>query len=89
MLFLLLLFLVFTSCGPQRPDYVDGDGREYSINSRCIKSHTESDYGYHYGYNFMSGKYEWHWGRETKTICDEWVLDTTEINTKEKYYKKK
>lgn len=80
------LLILLVGCGPRKPDYVK-DGKEYEIYSHCVKSHTESDYGYHYGYNFLNGKYEWHWGTETTTICDERRTDTVEINLNEKYYK--
>ena len=86
---IILLLILFSGCGPQRPDYVDDSGKEYSISERCVKSHTESDYSYHYGYNGFSGKFEWHWGWDTKTICDSSILDTTEINLDKKYYVKK
>lgn len=84
LLFLLTLIL-FSACGPYKPDYVK-DGKEYAIISNCAKSHSESDYDYHYGYNFMSGKYEYHWGLDEKEICDSVAYDTVEINLKEKYY---
>ena len=84
----IIVLIGASSCGPQRPDYVN-DGREYSISSRCVKSHTETEFTYHYGYDFMAGKYRWHWGNETKTICDSFVMDTTEINIEKKYYTKK
>lgn len=85
---LLILSLIFLSaCGPQKPDYVDSKGDEYSIRSRCVKSHTKSVYEYHYGYSFSRGRWCWHWGLNNKTICDLTVYDTVQINLKEKYYK--
>ena len=84
---LTILLISLMSCGPQKPDYVE-DGKEYSIYSYCAKSHSKSDYTYHWGYNMMSAKYEWHWGMETTTICDSTATDTVEINVDQKYYKK-
>ena len=85
----LIAILFLSACGPFRPDYVDDSGREYTILTQCVESHTKQDYGYHYGYNFMSGKYEYHYGMETETICDRYVLDTVEINKEKRYYSKK
>ena len=83
-----LLMVILYGCGPWKPDYVDENGKEYEIRSYCVKSHSVSEYCYHYGYNFMSSKYEWHWGMDTKTICDSTSQDTVEINLKQKYYTK-
>lgn len=85
----ILMLVLLSACGPYKPDYVDENGKEYEILSRCVKSHTESNYKYHYGYNFMSGKYEWHMGWDNETICDLSVNDTVEINLDKKYYSKK
>jgi hypothetical protein len=86
----LILFsgLVFFGCNTSRkPDLVI-DGREYALNKKCIKSHQETKFCYHYGWNSWRGKFEFHWGNQTKTICDSTSTDTIEINIEEKYYKK-
>ena len=85
---LLALVILVSACGPIQPDYVDDNGKEYVFISHCVKSHTETDYGYHYGYNMMEGKYNWHYGMDTETICDSSVLDTIEINKDKKFYSK-
>lgn len=84
-----IVAIALISCGPQKPDYVDANGKEYFILERCVKSHQVTDYGYHYGYNMMEGKYNWHYGMDTKTICDSSRLDTVEINKDKKFYSKK
>jgi hypothetical protein len=85
---ILFLGLVLFGCNTSRkPDLVI-DGREYSLNEKCIKSHQETKFCYHYGWNSWKGKFEFHWGNQTKTICDSTRIDTIEINLKEKYYKK-
>ena len=81
--------LLLSACGPIQPDYVDKDGKEYMFTHPCIKSHSESKYEYHYGYNMMKGGFDWHYGMDTKTICDSSVIDTIEINKDEKFYAKK
>lgn len=53
----------------------DNTGREYYETTTCIKSHEEKEYGYHWGYNYLSGKFGFHWGYQcfyahTKTVCD-------------------
>lgn len=85
----IVILIQMSSCGPNKPDYVDNSGKEYTILNRCVKSHTESTYGYHYGYNPLKGKFEYHYGHYTESVCDEYVLDTIEINKEEKYYSKK
>lgn len=86
---LILLLLVITGCDiPIKPDYVK-NGKEYIITKPCVKSHVESKYEYHYGYNMMEGKFNWHWGLNNNTICDSTVVDTFEVNLKQKYYTKK
>jgi len=45
----------------------------------ALKVILKNEYGYHYGYNFMSGKYEWYVGNYSETICDEHKTDTLEI----------
>lgn len=84
---LILFSFLLVSCIPYKPDYVDSEGKEYSIRRRCIRSHNETKYGYHYGYNFMNSKFEWHYGYHTENICEEYKLDTVEINIDKKYYK--
>lgn len=51
----------------------DDTGREYYETTQCVKSHSKTDYGYHYGYYF--GKIGFHWGYQcfythSTTICD-------------------
>lgn len=80
--------LILISCDiPIKPDYVK-NGKEYIIREVCVKSHTEETYDYHFGYNYFSGKHEYHYGPDSKTICDSSVIDTIEVNVKKKYYKK-
>ena len=88
-LFGIMVLIGVSSCGPQKPDLVDKNGKEFSILTRCVKSHTITEWKYHYGFNPMSGKFEMHWGWDDTTICDESVMDTIEINIEKKYYTKK
>lgn len=85
MKYVLLLLIVFMSCGPRKPDYVDNYGNEYIIRKRCDSSHVESKFDYHYGMDF-SGKMRWHLGPTTDRICDRTKIDTIEINLEQKYY---
>lgn len=79
---ILIIIAAFILCSCERKPDLIIDGQGYWINSRCVKSHTESRFGSHYGYNFMSGKYEWHTGRYSETICDSTVIDTVKIPKK-------
>jgi hypothetical protein len=40
---------------------------------------SKSNWEYHYGYNMMKGKFELHYGPNTKTECLKSVIDTIEI----------
>ena len=86
---ILLLIALYSCNGPYKPDFVDKDGKEYEVRTYCLKSHEVSEYCYHYGYNMMNGKFDWHFGLDTKTVCDSMKMDTVEINLKEKFYAKK
>lgn len=88
LVYLLILFglILLSSCGgPIKPDVVKG-GKEYVVREVCLEGHNESKYDYHYGYNLMKGKYEWHLGNHTEWICDSMALDTIEVNKEKKYY---
>ncbi len=74
-LVLSLLFLI--GCKPDPEFYING--KPYYTCSRCVKSHTIRECGYHYGYNPFRGKFEYHFGNYSKTICDESKVDTIEI----------
>lgn len=74
---LILALLMLSSC-QRKPDLII-NGQGYYINTRCVKSHTEHKFGPHYGYNFMSGKYEWHNGSYTERVCDSTATDTIKI----------
>ncbi len=83
------MVILLSACDPIKPDYVDSKGNEYMFSHPCVKSHTESKYEYHYGYNMMNGKWNYHWGMNTETICDSTTIDTIQINLDKKYYAKK
>ncbi len=86
---LLGLIILLSACDPIKPDYVDSNGNEYMFSHPCVKSHTETNYGYHYGYNMLDGKWNYHYGMETETMCDSVGIDTIQINQDKKYYAKK
>lgn len=74
-----LIFLVISigvfSCNQYKPQiYVDG--KAAITFSHCVESHSKTEYGYHYGYNFMSGKFEYHLGMYQEDICDRYETDT-------------
>ena len=86
---LLALVILVSACGPVHPDYVDDNGKEYVFISQCVKSHNESKWEYHYGYNMRSGGFDWHYGLNTESICDSSAIDTIEVNKDKKFYSKK
>lgn len=75
------IFILFTlsliSCKHEAEFYIDG--KPYYTSERCTKTESETKFGPHYGYNFMSGKYEYHLGSYTESVCVESVIDTIEI----------
>jgi hypothetical protein len=81
--------VLLSACGPIEPDYVDKNGKEYLFTHRCVKSHNESKWEYHYGYNMRNGGFDYHYGLNTKRICDSITTDTIEINRDNKFYTKK
>lgn len=74
---IILLSLTLLGCKHEPEFYIDG--KPYYTSERCVEVETESKYGPHYGYNFMSGKYEYHVGSYTESVCVESVIDTIEI----------
>lgn len=86
---LLGLVILLSACGPMHPDYVDDSGKEYMLSNRCVKSHNESKWEYHYGYNMRNGGWNYHYGLNTESICDSSVVDTIEINKDNKFYAKR
>jgi hypothetical protein len=88
LIFILVTVLLMGCDIPVKPDFVS-NGKEYMVEKNCVKSHYETKWTYHWGYNMFSGKHEWHWGDDTESVCDEYRLDTVEINIKKKYYSKK
>ena len=85
-LFIILILILLSSCNsPIKPDLVV-DGNEYVVRENCVSGHNESKYGYHYGYNAMRGKFEYHMGSYTDWVCDSTKLDTIEVNIEKKYY---
>lgn len=65
-------------CKPKPEFYIDGI--PYYTQLRCEKYHTETKFGYHYGYNPLSHTFEYHVGQYVQTVCDEEKIDTIEIN---------
>jgi hypothetical protein len=81
LLTIIAISFILTSCYgliKVKPDFIK-DGKEYIIRERCIQSHEVDRFDYHYGFNIMTGKYEYHLGNHTETVCDEYVLDTFQI----------
>ncbi len=86
---LLGLVILLSACDPIKHDYVDKNGKEYLFTHPCVKSHNESKWEYHYGYNMRNGGFDYHYGLNTETICDSVGIDTIEINQDKKYYTNK
>ena len=76
-LVLCVVLLSLFSCKKEPEFFINGKG--YYTKIRCVKDTTYTKFCYHYGYNFFSGKYEMHWGNDTKNECLESVVDTIEV----------
>ena len=73
----ILCCVLFLGCKPEPELYING--KPFYTRSRCVESETETIWEYHYGYNTFRGKYEFHYGPNTKTECVKSVIDTVEI----------
>jgi hypothetical protein len=72
------LMIVLSSCKVE-PDFTK-NGHDYVVIQNCVKSHDTTKYDYHYGFNMLNSKFEWHIGYYNETICDSIKLDTVEVN---------
>lgn len=72
----LLLCTVLFSCKPDAEFFIKG--KPYYTQTRCVRDTTYQDFCYHYGFSYR-GKFEWHWGFETKNKCLEETIDTIRI----------
>jgi hypothetical protein len=86
-IFTFLISLIFlTSCyNIHKTEPISTKG--YLVKATYLPEHVE--YCYHYGYNFMSGKYNYHWRNEEhpaeyKTIFV-FLNDTLDYNSKKMY----
>lgn len=87
LLFYIMTLSLLVGCEiTRKPNFIK-NGREYRIIGKCVDSHVENKFGYHYGYNFVNGKHEWHIGYYDVNVCDKTFTDTIEINLKKKYYR--
>ena len=73
---LLILIITLSSCIEPKPEFYK-DGKAYYTSKRCVKSHTETRNDYHYGYYL--GKFRYHYGPHTVTVCDSSTIDTIQI----------
>jgi len=77
------VFLLMSYDFKVKPDFTK-NGKDYTIQYNCVKSHTENRFGPHYGYSMMYGTFCWHTGSYTVNVCDSSVSDTIEVNIKNK-----
>jgi len=70
--------LLFFGCQPKPEFYIDG--KPFYTKKRCLETITTSVWEYHFGYNYFNGEFEWHYGKNIKTECLKYVIDTIEIN---------
>lgn len=73
----LLILIVSIGCTQKPQFYING--KPYYRNLRCIENKTETKCEWHYGYNMFRGKWEYHYGPNTKTECVKYAFDTIEI----------
>jgi hypothetical protein len=78
-LVVLIIFCIF-ACKPKPEFYIDG--KPYYTKTRCIERVSETNYEYHYGYDFLTSSYGWHWGDNTTTTCVKTKIDTIAIKIK-------
>lgn len=76
-IFSILCCVVLFGCKPEPEFYING--KPFYTRSRCIESKTKTIWKFHHGHNRFSGKWEYHFGPNTKTVCVQSVIDTIEI----------
>lgn len=74
----LLIAILFISC--RQYNYTT-DGRKYWIKETCKESHVQPKTGYHWGWNWIHSKYEFHWQYQCFSSCKETVCDKTIYDT--------
>jgi hypothetical protein len=74
--YLLLGAVFISSCKHDAEFYING--KPYYTQSICVKDTTYQDFCYHYGLSYR-GKFELHWGFQTKNKCLEQTIDTIQI----------
>mgnify|MGYP001274283390 CR=1 FL=1 len=75
---ILIIGLFGIGCDDPKPEF-SKNGKGYYTKNRCVKSHNETVWDYHWGYSWMRGKYCWHYGPHSKTICDQSIIDTIQL----------
>lgn len=75
LLFILPLWLI--GCKPKPEFYINSE--PYYTQHRCIESHDEEKFDYHWGYSILEHKYCQHVGRHTDLVCDKEIIDTIKI----------
>ena len=74
---LILLTFALVSCKPTPEFYINN--KPYYTRTYCVENHTETTFGYHWGYSVLQGKWCWHFGEYEENICDQYRTDTIEI----------
>ena len=69
--------MISINCQPE-PEFTI-DGIDYYTRKKCLRSVSETTYEYHYGYSYLAGKYQYHYGPITQTVCIEYKIDTIQI----------
>ncbi len=59
----------------KKPDFYI-DGQPYRIRTACLRDTTINEYGYHYGYNVLNRKVQYHYGWHRVTKCIHKKTDT-------------
>ena len=74
---LLVMLCFFCGCKPQPEFYING--KPFYTTTTCLESELETTWGFHYGYNILTGGFDYHYGPHTEIKCTKSVIDTVEI----------
>lgn len=77
---ILILLVILTGCAPKVEFYYNGNPC-YTIE-RCVSRHEVTKCDYHYGWNYITNTYEYHYGNYTEEVCDKIKIDTLIIKKK-------
>lgn len=73
-----LLLMLLTACNHKPEFYIDG--KPFYTRQSCVDHYCEDEWGYHYDFNPLTGKFEYFYGIQEECRCIEVKIDTIAID---------